>query len=239
MYTIHTRQSTLPPPSSHDRIPYPLHLTQRHTLRPRRLCRRHLPHSRHGTLRPLLPPHLSPGSTPTIPLPRPLRRPRRPGPDPRPRSEPPLSTLDIAHFDRALPNSAPPSRTPPSTWADENGDWLRKILYLGLCQHATSCGACPHLHRIFISPRRLPGSQNYSGGDHYARSELTLRCLDEVTDARYGSIASPSEPALPGGGKICRGGSPAKSSKWIVSSPQTTIRWLSSHSTLRTGCWPV
>ncbi len=37
-------------------------------------------------------------------------------------------------------------------WTDENGDWLRKILNLGVCQHAISCGACPYFHCVFITP---------------------------------------------------------------------------------------
>ena len=32
-------------------------------------------------------------------------------------------------------------------WADENGDWLRNILYLSKSTTAISCGACPRFHQ--------------------------------------------------------------------------------------------
>ena len=31
-------------------------------------------------------------------------------------------------------------------WADENGDWLRNILYLSKSTTAIGCGACPPFH---------------------------------------------------------------------------------------------
>ena len=35
-------------------------------------------------------------------------------------------------------------------WADENGDWLRNILYLSKSTTAIGCGACPP--SLFIRP---------------------------------------------------------------------------------------
>ena len=45
-------------------------------------------------------------------------------------------------------------------WADENGDWLRNILYLSKSTTAIGCGACPPFHQtsqsIQLCQTRLP-----------------------------------------------------------------------------------
>jgi len=47
--------------------------------------------------------------------------------------------------------SAPVSRA-VSSWADENGDWLRNILYRHVVQITIPCGACPRFHQPSFEP---------------------------------------------------------------------------------------
>ena len=47
--------------------------------------------------------------------------------------------------------------SPACGWADENGDWLRNILYLSKSTTAISCGACPPFHQTSLRVAQLPG----------------------------------------------------------------------------------
>ncbi len=44
---------------------------------------------------------------------------------------------------------------PGGGWADENGDWLRNILYQSKSTTAISCGACPPFHPVRSNLRVL------------------------------------------------------------------------------------
>ncbi len=44
--------------------------------------------------------------------------------------------------------------SPACGWADENGDWLRNILYLSKSTTAISCGACPPFHQTSLRVAR-------------------------------------------------------------------------------------
>ncbi len=108
----YARADTAAPRQTHARTPR-IHPPKRRSLRPRRLRGRHLPHPWQPPLRTLLPPHLSPKSTPTLPLSRHLRRASRTGPPTAHRTPTTSRRLSRPPPRRPPPQgNAPPGQTP-------------------------------------------------------------------------------------------------------------------------------